>query len=189
VTFEELRGDFRSELEDPSAWTLQRIIVLTQASQFAAEEKVRLWSRTVAEETDTPVGTPLRLPPLLRPGRLPFHWSLTWEEANALDGEDREICFGREGGEYHKTVARSLILFLFPEAGSNGLYVCEKARIFTAASNVWLHNPPRAEALLWVLDKEYPGTREGNGRGWVNPHSKEFTIYTVLFPPPIVPVR
>jgi len=182
---EDLRGNFKSELVDPSAWTLQRMIVLTRASQFEAEEKVRNWRRSVAEATDTPAGRSLRLPKLRQ--YLPFNKPLTWKQAAALDGEDRKLCFGRDAGEDYKRIARLLILFLFPEASTRGLFASDKEVIFDVASHVWLLDPPRAEGLLWALDKEYPETRAGPGRQWANAHSKEFMIYTVLYPPPIVP--
>ena len=188
TTLEDLREDFKTELLKPSAWTLLRIAVLTRASrQFEAEERVRNWLRSVADATRSPAGRRLRLPPLRQ--YLPFHRRLTWAEADALDGEDRELCFGRGVGEDYKRIARLLILFLFPEANSKGLFARDKEKIFNVASHVWLLDPPRAEGLLWALDKEYPKTREGLGhRGWENPYSKEFMIYTVLFPPPIVPL-
>jgi len=185
-TLEDLRGGFESELLDPSAWTLQRIVVLTRASRlYEAEEKVRNWLRSVADATRTPAGRRLRLPPLRRYS--PFHRILTWEEADALDGEERELCFGRDVGEDCKRIARLLILFLFPEVSSRGLFACDKEMIFDVASQVWLLDPPRAEGLLWALDNEYPKTREGLGRRRANPNSKEFMIYAVLYPPPIVP--
>ena len=186
ATLEDLRVGFRSELQDPSAWTLQRIIVLTRASRlFEAKEKVRNWLRSVADATRTPAGRPLRLPPL--PRHSPFYRLLTWQEIGALDDEDRELCFARDVEEDYKRIARLFILFLFPEASTRGLFASDKETIFYVASHVWLLDPRRAGGLLWVLDKEYLETREGVGRESVNPHSKEFMIYTALYPPPIVP--
>jgi len=186
-TLEEIREDFESELLDPSAWTLQRIIVLTQASHmFEVEEKVRNWLRSVADATRTPVGRSLRLPSL---PVSPFHRPLKREEADELDDEDRESYFGRRVWEDCKRIARLAIRFLFPEAGSRGLFACDKEMIFNVASQVWLLDPPRAEGLLWVLDDEYRETREGLRRIRPNQHSKKFMIYTVLYPPPIVPLH
>lgn len=188
-TLEALREDFESELLDPSAWTLHRMMTLTQAGQFEARVKVENWLRSVADVTNTPAGRPLLLPSLPRHTVSPFHRLLTWRDADALDGEDRELCFGRDAGEGYKRIARLLIPFFFPEARSKGLFAWDKEMIFTVASHVWLLDRPRAEGLLWALDKEYSATRVGLGRGWANPNSKGFMIYTVLYPPPIVPLH
>ena len=185
---EELRWSFRTELQDPSAWTLRRVMDLIEArSLFAAVEVVRLWLYYVAQSTCTPQGDQLRLPSVERSQNTPLHRALTWEEADGLVGEDRDRCFGREVEERYKRDARLTILFLFPEANTKGLSTGDKRRIFTIASSIWTIHSLRAEGLLWVLDKEYPNTLKevGYAREWPNPMSKEFMIYTALFPPPI----
>lgn len=181
---EELRSWFRSELKDPSAWTLQRVKSLIQSNRtFAAREYVRQWLLLVAQSTETPEEAELRLPHMGGPQDLPFHRALTWEEANV-----REFCFEREVEEKQKRAARLTILFLFPEAQTKGLSAGEKKRLFTIASRVWTVDQLRAEGLLWVLDKEYPHTREevGRVREWANNMSEDFMAYTALYPPPIV---
>jgi hypothetical protein len=79
--------------------------------------------------------------------------------------------------------------FLVPEARAWGLSAGDKKRIFTVASAVWMHDRLKAEGLLWVLEKEYPYTRQAPGPEWANRYSEEFMIYTVLYPPPIVITR
>ncbi|KAF9652262.1 hypothetical protein BDM02DRAFT_3109236 [Thelephora ganbajun] len=186
---EELRGSFESELRDPSAWTLQRVAVLTDTDgEFAVREIVRLWLSLVVRSTGTLVGEPLRLPHVPRPEELPLHRPMVWDEANQLDSKARELCFGREVNELYEQDARATILFLFPEARTKGLSVLDKRRIFAVASNVWMFDQTRAEGLLWVMDREYPHTRQEDGREWANSMSKDFMIYTVLFPPPVVAV-
>lgn len=155
-----------------------------QASQLEAQKTAHDWFQSIAAATDTPAGEPLRIPPLPRHGPSPFHRPLTWKEVDALEGEARDLYFGREV-EGYKRMARSWVLFLFPEVGSKGLFTGDKEKIFTVASRVWPLDPDRAECLLWALDKEYPETREGVGRGWVGASSEEFMIYTALYPPPI----
>jgi hypothetical protein len=80
------------------------------------------------------------------------------------------------------------IHFLFAEARTKGLSASEKKRIFTIASRVGMVRCLKAEALLWVLEKEYPHTRQeiGRPREWANSLSEDFMTYTVLYPPPIV---
>jgi len=186
-SLEDLRGDFGSELVDPSAWILQRIIRLTEAgSEFAAREVLRHWFNIVALLTGTPTGGPLRLPQVIQPGD---HRPATWEEADLLDGEARESLFGREVNDMYKRGARLSILFLFPDARTKGLSAGDKKRIFTVATNVLAFDKPKAEGLLWVMDKEYTHTREEVGREWANSWSKDFMVYTVLYPPPIVVLR
>lgn len=185
---EQLRGRFETELEDPSAWTLQRIIVLSEAgSESAARETIKLWLDKVSLFTETPPGDQLQLTALIPPQPLPFCGALTWDEADELVGEERERVFGQNVAEKQKDRARVSIAFLFPEARSKGLSVGDKRRIFTVASYVAMHNLQRALGLLWVLDKEYPDTfeRTRSEREWANDMSKEFMIYTVLLNPPI----
>ena len=180
---EELRWWFVSELNDPSAWTLQRIKSLIQSNRtFEAREVVKQWLYLVAESTDTPPEGELRLPYMEAPEDMPFHKVLTWEEAGA-----RGYCFEREVEEKYKRDARLTILFLFPEAHTKGLSAVEKKRLFTVASRVWMVHYPRAEGLLWVLGKEYPDTREevGQVRDWANSMSQDFMTYAALYPPPI----
>ena len=186
-TLEELRGSFRSELEEPSAWVLQRVATLTNAgSEFGPRLFVRTWYHDVVRLTGTPAGEQLRLPLVTRPENTPFHRAIAWEEANQLVGEAREWSFGRNVGEEYKQIARLSINFLIPEARTEGLSAGDKRRIFTVASSVWAHDRHRAEGLLWVLEKEYPYTRQGAGREWANSCSEEFMVYTILYPPPIV---
>ena len=184
-TLEELREDFKSELKDPSGWTLQRIADITQGERlYAAKEVVRLWLLHVAKLTKTPKGKELKLPQ----ARLPPHKVLSWEEADELVGGAREACFGRDVEERYKRDARLAILFLFPEAATKGLSEGDKKRIFTIALKVWMLHPSRAEGLLWVMDKEYPDTRTevGQVREWANSMSEDFMTYTALYPPPII---
>lgn len=186
-SLEDLRGDFGSELVEPSAWILQRIIRLTEAgSEFAAREVLKHWFNIVAILTGTPAGEPLQLPQVIQPGDLPFHRPITWEEVNLLDGEDRKSRFGREVDDMYKRGARLSIMFLFPDARTKGLSTGDKRRIFIVASNVWMYDQLKAEGLLWVMDREYVYTREEGGRKWANSWSKDFMVYTVLYPPPIV---
>ena len=186
TTLEELRGDFESELRNPSPWVLQRIRVLSQATEYGARESVKYWFNDVARSTETLAEDPLQLPPIIQYEGSPFQNPITWQEANALNGEDREEFFGWEVEQKYKKAARLSIAFLFPEARSRGLSVGDKGRIFAVVSNVWSHDPQKAKGLLWVMDKEYLVTREGVEREWANSKSKEFMIYTVLFPPPVV---
>jgi len=182
VTLEELRGDFLSELAEPSGWTIQRFITLTEAgSRFAAQEMVRLWSISVARWTQTPAGAPLCLPELVRPGPLPFHRPVAWEEVQYRGPLPDEW----KVQEPEKYFGRLVIRFLFPEASTKGLSAVDKERLFVAASSVWTRDPSRAEGLLWVMQHEYPYTREGTGRGYPNHKSNDFMTYTVMFPPPI----
>ena len=183
---EELRGDFDSELTNPSSWTLRSIIALTDANEYGARVFVKIWLDHVVQRTGTPAGKPLQLPRVMQHEDSPFQNPITWQEADALDGEDRESFFGWEVEQKYRNDARLSIAFLFPEARSRGLSVGDKSRIFAVASNVWSHDPQRAKGLLWVMDKEYLLTREEVGREWANSKSKEFMIYTVLFPPLIV---
>ena len=193
TSLEELRGDFETELKDPSAWTLQRIMVLSEAgSESAARKTIKLWLDKVFRLTKTPPGVQLQLAPLIPPRPLPFYRVLTWDEADELVGEERERIFGRNVAESQKVLARVSIAFLFPEARSEGLSVNDKRKIFTVASYVSMHFMPKALGLMWVLDKEYPDTREdtqcggaGSEPDWANDMSKEFMIYTVLLNPPI----
>ena len=188
-TLEELRGDFKSELKDPSLWTLQRIADITQGERlYAAKEVVRLWLLLVAGLTKTPKGAELQLPQARLPEGLPPHKVLSWEDADELVGEAREACFGRDVEERYKRDARLAILFLFPEAATKGLSEGDKKRIFTIALKVWMLHPSRAEGLLWVMDKEYPDTRTevGQVREWANSMSEDFMTYTALYPPPII---
>jgi hypothetical protein len=161
-------------------------MLLAESGEFAAREMVKHWLDAVAQWTSTLAGEPLRLPQLPRPGDLPFHKLIGWEEASGLAGEDREFYFGQDVDEAHKQAARMLIEFFSSEARSKGLSTGDKRRLFTVALTVWPLDQSRAKGLLWVMDKEYPHTREGTGREWSNPYSKEFMIYAVLFPPPIV---
>ena len=188
---EELREGFEAELEDPSAWTLQRIMVLADASQFAARETVKMWLGDVAKSTDSAAGEPLRLPKMERPRESPFLRLRTWKEADALVGEEREICFGRDVEDADKRIARSTILFLFPQVKSTGLTPNDKENIFAVASLVWSFDTVKAKALLWVLENEYSGTDEkgATDRDWANFKTEEFMFYTALFPPPIVLTR
>ena len=186
TTLENLRQDFETELRNPSAWTLQRIIVLADTSEFGARESVRLWLDHVADLTHTRGEEPLRLPQITQHEDSPFYTPRTWEEANALPSEDRKSCFGRDVEEKHKQTARLLIKFLFPESESSGLSAGDKNIIFTVASNVWPLDPPKAKGLLWVMDQEYNTWDEENEHRWENHESKDFMIFTVLFPPPIV---
>lgn len=187
-TLEDLRGSFGVELVDPSAWTLQRFIVLTGANdEVETRQRVGHWYASVAEQTGTPLGEPLRLPPVTRLGNFPFHRLITWKEANLFVGEARESCFGKEVDEEHKLAARLSIEFLVPGVRNNGLSAGDKQRIFAVASTVWTISRSAAEGLLWVMDNEYADTREEVEREWVNPKSEEFMVYTVLFPPPLVP--
>ena len=187
---EELRGGFEAELEDPSAWTLQRIMVLADASQFAARETVEMWSAAVAKSTDSAAGEPLRLPKMERPRESPFLRLRTWREADALVGEDREICFGWDVEDADKCMARSTILFLFPQVKSAGLTPGDKENIFVVASLVWSFDAVKAKALLWVLDNEHSVTDEEGDEHYDGCFtSEEFMFYTVLFPPPVVVSR
>lgn len=186
-TLEELRGDFISELQDPSAWLLQRFATLTEASsEFGPRETVRLWYEHVVYLTYSPARGRLVLPQVTRPKSTPFYTVITWEQAHSLVGEARESCFGRNVDEVYKQAARLSIDFFVPEARTKGLSAGDKKRIFTVASCVWAYDQPRAQGLLWVLDKEYPYTRQKAGREWANDHSEAFMVYTVLYPPPIV---
>ena len=186
---EELRGCFASELEDPSAWTLQRMNELTQGARlFAAREMVRHWLSIVAQSTKTPLGEKLQLPETRLPRGLPFHKVLTWEEANALVGAAREDCFGHNMGGRYRRDAWLTIRFLFPEAATKGLSERDKKRIYNIALRIWTVDHRRAEALLWALDNEFTDTRAeiGRVREWPNSMSKDFMTYTALYPPPIV---
>ena len=186
-TLEELRGDFISELQDPSAWLLQRFATLTEASsEFGPRETVRLWYEHVVYLTYSPARGRLVLPQVTRPKSTPFYTVITWEQAHSLVGEARESCFGRNVDEVYKQAARLSIDFFVPEARTKGLSAGDKKRIFTVASCVWAYDQPRAQGLLWVLDKEYPYTRQKAEREWANDHSEAFMVYTVLYPPPIV---
>ena len=101
-TLENLRGCFGSELLGPSAWTLQRITVLTGAdNQLAPREVVRNWYECVARLTDTPAGEPLQLPRVTRPGDTPFQ--RTREEAEWLVGQARYLCFNGDVLDCYKT--------------------------------------------------------------------------------------
>lgn len=187
---EELRGDFISELQDPSAWLLHRFATLTEASgEFGPQETVRLWYEHVVHLTYDPAEGRLLLLPVIRPESTPFYTAITWEQADSLVGEARESCFGRNVEEVYKQAARLSIDFLVPDARTKGLSGGDKKRMFTVASSVWAYDPPRAQGLLWVLDKEYPYTRQEAGREWANDHSEAFMVYTVLYPPPIVATR
>ena len=187
---EELRGDFISELQDPSAWLLHRFATLTEASsEFGPQETVRLWWEQVAYLTYDRAEGRFLLPPVFRPESTPFYTVITWEQAHSLVGEARESCFGRNVEEVYKQAARLSIDFFVPGARTKGLSAGDKKRIFTVASSVWAYDPPRAQGLLWVLDKEYPYTRQEAGREWANDHSEAFMVYTVLYPPPIVATR
>jgi hypothetical protein len=194
TSLEELRGDFETELKDPSAWTLQRVMVLSEAgSESAARRIIKLWLDKVSWLTKTPPGDQLQLAPLRPPRPRPFYRVLTWDEADELVGEERERVFGRNVAESQKDLARASIEFLFPEARSEGLSVNDKRKIFTVASYVSMHFKPKALGLMWVLDKEYPNIREdtqyvvaGSEPDWANEMSKEFMIYTVLSNPPIM---
>ena len=121
-TLESLRGCFGSELLDPSAWTLQRITVLTGAGdQLAPREVVRNWYECIARLTDTPAGEPLRLPRVTRPGDTPFQ--RTWEEAERLVGQARDLCFNGDVLDcYKNSAARTSIEFLIPDVLANPLF-------------------------------------------------------------------
>ncbi|KAF9781411.1 hypothetical protein BJ322DRAFT_1112110 [Thelephora terrestris] len=182
---EELRGDFESELKDPSAWTLQQISTLTEGDRlFKAREVVRLWLLHVAELTQSSVGG-LQLPrmrfPEVLPEDLPNRRFLSWEEA---DESFDEACLE----ERYKRDARLTIQFLFPESETKGLSVGDKRRIYIIASKVWGMHKSKAMGLLWVMDKEYPDTRTvvGREREWPNLMSEDFMTYAALYPPPIV---
>jgi len=181
---EQLRGSFLSELEVPSAWLIQRVARMTDASgKFGALEVVRNWHGIVAEYTVTPAGEPLRLPRVARSANSPFY--RTWEEVNMLGGAARESCFGRGVGEVYKQVARVSIDFLIPGARIDGLSAGDRKRIYTVALNVSAVDQQRAQGLLWVMDREYNHARRNGGREWANSHAEEFMVYTVLYPPPI----
>jgi hypothetical protein len=183
---EELRGSFTSELEDPSAWLLQRFAVLLDPyHEIGPRQAVESWYNYVANVTGTLAGKPLRLPSSTRFPNSPFHRQMGWEEASQLRGSARRLCFGRYVREEYKDAARLSIEFLIPRAARDGLSALDKKRLFTVASKVWTINPCAAEGLLWVLDKEYPETRHEVGRMWPNSQSEEFMMYTVLFPPPM----
>ena len=186
-TLEELRGNFNSELKDPSAWVLQRLAALTNASSdFGPREAVRLWYWDVIYLTGTPTGEPLRLPPVVRPGNTPFHRVLTWEEANQFGGQARESSFWEVVDEGCKRAARLSIDFLITDARTKGLSTGDKKRLYIVASSVWRYDRFRAEGLLWVVKNEYRYTRPGHEREWANEYSEEFMVHTVLYPPPIV---
>ena len=183
---EELRGSFTSELEDPSAWLLQRFgALLDPYDETGPREAVQSWYNYVANLTDTLVGKQLRLPALGHFQNSPFHRQMDWEEASQLRGNARQLCFRRNVREEYKDAARLSIEFLVPKAMREGLSGLDKKRLFTVASKAWTINPCAAEGLLWVLDKEYPETRHEVGRMWPNSLSEEFMMYTVLFPPPM----
>ena len=180
---EELRWWFRSELEDPSAWTLQRIKSLIQVDRpFAAREVVRNWQRLVAYRTGTPEGAELRLPSIIQP-ELPFHRTLTWEEV-----EGKNFNPEWEVEDRYKRDARLAIVFLFPEAPTKGLSAQEKTKLIAIAANIWMVHSLRAEGLFWVLRNDYPHTRKevGQMRKWANQMSEDFMVYTLLYPPPII---
>lgn len=179
---EELRWTFRSELKDPSAWTLERIKALTGSDSGSVARRFMVkWRTLVAQSTKTPEGVRLRLPDMGRPQDMPFHRVLTWGEIVA-----QKFPRGWEVEERYKQAARRVILFLFPEARTKGLSVGEKDKLITIASNIWLINCGRAEGFLWVLRKDYAYDRvEANqGRKWANSMAEDFMSYTALYPPP-----
>ena len=185
-TLEELRGSFASELEDPSAWLLQRFaVLLDQYYDVGPRQAVRSWHNHVANMTRTPAGRRLQLPAPDPLQNSPFHRQMSWEEADQLGNNARRLCFGRDVREEYKEAARLSIEFLIPRAIREGLSALDKKRLFTVASKVWTIDRRAAEGLLWVLDKEYPETRHEVGRLWPNSESEEFMMYTVLFPPPM----
>jgi hypothetical protein len=189
LTLEQLRCDFSTELQDPSAWTLGRVMVLIEDhSLFAAAKVVKRWLHHVAQSTCTLQGERLRLPSVARSQHDSLRQALA-REANRLVGEDQEQFFGREVEERYKRDARSTILFLFPNASTGGLSTGDKKRISTIASNIWAVDHLRAEGLLWVLNKEYHYTQQEAYyvSEWANYMSEEFMNYTALFPPPISP--
>lgn len=183
---EELRGPFRSELVAPGAWTLRRFAVPTHAHcEDESRTTVRLWYEAVAESTHTPAGQPLRLPQVGWPTTSLFTRLITWEEMNKTKDAVRDLWFGREVGGEPKQVARMAINFLVPGARVRGLSEDERKRFYNLALRIWTIDPPRAEGLLWVMDKEFhrlPGRGE---REWVNQYSEDFMLYTILYPPPI----
>ena len=185
VDLERLRWCFSKELKDPSAWTLQRIKSLIQSKRiFAARETVKKWLSLVATSTRINAEGELRLPYIGRPDDgMPFHRVLTWEEV-----EDREYSPERDIEEKYKREARLTISFLFPEAETEGLSTEDKKRVFTVASRLWVVHHLKAEALLWVLRKEYAHTRKGVvGEvvlDWPNYMAEDFMVYTALYPPP-----
>ena len=155
--------------------------------QFAPREVVRRWYERVARLTDTPAGEPLRLPQVTRPGDTPFQ--RTWEEAEQLVSQARDLCFSGDVPDCYKNAARTSIEFLVPDARTRGLSADNRKRLFTAALSIWTVDQAKAKGLLWVMEREYPHTREKGGREWANSRSEEFMVYTVLYPPPIIVIR
>lgn len=183
---EELRWSFRSELEEPSAWTLQRIAVLTNARNvFGPRARVRIWYDMVASATGTPAGAPLRLPEVALPKMFAIYKPMTWEEASRLSGEDWELCFGRAVDEASKRQAKMSIDFLIPGARSMGLSPDERKMLFTAASMILSVNGLKAQGLLWVMAEKYRHNLLRTAPRRMNSYSEEFMAYAMLFPPPI----
>ena len=154
----------------------------------AAQEIVKLWFNSIARQTRTPVGESLRLRQPVSDDS-PFHQVVTWEVAETFVGEDRELFFNRDVDEASKRVARSSILFLFPEASTLGLSADDKKRIYTLAVDVSSYDREKAKGLAWVLEYEYPGTRKGAELVYANREARakarDFMIHTVVYPPPL----
>ena len=172
----------------PKIHTSDRPLFAPVVTVPAAQRIVKLWFDSVVRQTCTPMGEPLRLRGPSSDDS-PFHPAMTWEMVETLVGKDRDLVFNRDVDEASKRLARLSILFLFMEASTFGLSADDKKRIYNLAVDVWSYDREKAKGLAWVLEYEYPGTREGSVLVYpdddAEDKAKDFMIYSVVYPPPI----